>query len=210
MSQILVFGASISHGVGDTGGGWVDRLKRQLHSDMYSGGKSVGEKHTFFNLGIPGNTAADLLTRMPSEIEARGWREEEFVIVISVGTNDSKAVDSQDNKLFTVDQYKQNLQALIDKAKDYTEKIMFVGLTPVNESMLQPKFDAHFWQARVKEFDSAMTEVAKTNKVPKVELFEDCLSADWESKLFDGLHPNTAGHKLIADMVKPQLMELLK
>lgn len=35
MSQIFFFGASITQGVGDPQGGWVDRLKREIHEHMY-------------------------------------------------------------------------------------------------------------------------------------------------------------------------------
>lgn len=209
MAQVLFFGASVTQGVGDSDGGWVDRIKRDLHSNMYSGVEQVGERGSIFNLGVAGNTVEDLIKRFSDEVTARKWRDRDLVIVISIGLNDSKARDEPKNYLFTTEQYRHNLIELIKIAKQYSDKILFVGLNPVNEKMLQPKDHSYFTQDRVRQFDQVMSEVARLFAAEKVEIFEEFLNMDWPKMLFDGLHPNSLGHEWIAEKVKPKLLKMM-
>lgn len=208
MSQVIFFGASVTQGVGDAAGGWVDRLKGEIHKKMYA--ENMGEIFGIFNLGVSGNTAEDLLKRMPTEIEARKRKEEPFVLVISVGTNDSKATGKPENTIQTPAGFKENLQAIIKLARGYTDKILFVGLWPTDDTKTQPKGASYFWQERVRMFDRVMSETALQNNIQKVEIFDDFLKQDWRAMLFaDGLHPNSRGHQWIADRVRPKLWKLL-
>ena len=209
MAQILFFGASSVQGVGDSEGGWVERLKRELHQVMY-GTEGTGEKHAIFNLGIAGNTAEMVLRRFKQETESRVRTGQEIIFVFAVGTNDSKATDSRDNQLFTVEQFQQNLVTLLDEAKTYSDKLILVGITPTDDAKTQPKGSSYFSQQRVKAFDQAATAASQSHTVPKVEIFDDFLAQDWKSLLYeDGLHPNAKGHALIAQKVQPYLWKML-
>src|SRR5882724_10800098 len=94
MKNIFIFGASGVHGVGSGRGGWADKLKVAFHADMYEpGGK--GEQCEVYELGVPGNTIADLVGRLETDLHARLTKNvpEDTYIVFSAGTNDSKAIN---------------------------------------------------------------------------------------------------------------------
>ena len=63
MFSILAFGDSITYGLGATRYiGWAEQLKKYFQTEEYN---------YLYNLGIPGDTSADLLERIEIEANAR-------------------------------------------------------------------------------------------------------------------------------------------
>ena len=205
--RVLVFGDSITQGFWDSEGGWVSRLRKtydkvSIETDEYN-------EPYIFNLGVSGNTSDDLLTRFNDETKARANGESTFII--SIGVNDSRTkagVNFSDTKHYT-----QNLSKLLSLARKYSDKIIFIGLTPCVEERSNPVSwgDTGYTNGRIGEFDAALRNFCEENHVTFVEVFEPFSTAQNETELLpDGLHPNNVGQQLLADLVQPVLDDALK
>ncbi len=201
MTAILIFGDSIAHGSWDLEGGWAGRLRKLVDE------KIIATKQKFYcmiyNLSVDGNTTEDLLKRVEREIEIRA-EEEDMVVVFAVGINDSELIRGHEGPKVSPQRFKSNLGKLIDIARKRPSKIVFIGLTPVDEK----KATHLFWMPNtsyrndfVKEFDSIIEIAAKENGAGFVEVMEHFLEEDYRKLLFDGVHPNAGGHKKIFELV---------
>jgi lysophospholipase L1-like esterase len=215
MKQILIFGASITHGTGGENGGWADKVKLSLHKDMY-GTSNAGESYQVYELGVPGQALSDILDRFMAELHPRMHEKPENIcIVLAAGANDSKAVDAADNHLKTPDDFAANVHSFIHLAKDYTTNILCVGIAPVDESKTTPKqnplngHESYFSNERIKIFEQALQRTCETEGVYFVSVF-DQVPADWQQNYLwqDGLHPNEAGHEWLRSQIEPKLREL--
>lgn len=127
LMNICVFGDSIVWGANDfEKGGWVERLKVHCLQD--------GSNRDVYNLGISGDNTDKLLKRLEFETTLR----EPDVIVLAIGINDSQYISTKDNHRIGLEKFKDNLSELTKISKKFTDKIIFVGLTMVNEARTMP------------------------------------------------------------------------
>ena len=204
--RVLVFGDSITQGFWDIEGGWVSRIRKQYDQQMIDG--MYNDPPTIFNLGVSGNSSDDVLLRFENETKVRATEELAFVIAIGVNDARTKAgVNYSDTN-----RYKQNLGEILKLAKQHSNKILFIGLTPCVEERSNPVSwgDTGYTNGRIKEFDAALREFCDENQVRFVEVFKHFTNSEAGGKLLpDGLHPNDDGHQLIADVALPKIQELL-
>lgn len=123
---ICIFGDSIAWGASDyEKGGWVERLR------VY-----FGEKYNIdiYNLGVSGDATEDLLVRVENELKVR----EPNIIVFAIGVNDTQFVHSANSNRISEGDFRNNVGKLYVIAKKFTPEIIFVGLTPVDESKTEP------------------------------------------------------------------------
>jgi len=204
--RILIFGDSVTQGFWDIDGGWVDRLRRS-YDQLYFDGTN-DDPPTVFNLGVSGDSSNELVLRFEPEIKAR--QNQEVAIVVAIGVNDSR---SHGDKMFSnTKTYRSNLEQLLTTAQKYTKQILFVGLTPCVDSRTNPTAwgNTCYSNERLSEFDNELQSFCRESSVDFVDVL-DTFRAEQEKRelLPDGLHPNGDGHKLIADLVKPNLDQLL-
>jgi lysophospholipase L1-like esterase len=202
--RILVFGDSITWGGYDTEGGWADRIKRQMITDFVG----EGEKHQLYNMGIGGETSTGLLARIEAETTARQSSSWQFAFVIATGINDTRDVDQPGNIETTPELFAENLHGIIQIAKKYSSKILVLGLTLAQSETLQFK-NLTYKNDVIRAYDQIITDVTTAEGVPKVALLH-ALEDGAAKGLYvsDGLHPNDAGHELIASLVQPELAKL--
>jgi len=204
MKAILCFGASITFGRGDqVNGGWTGRLKKYWEANDYY--------NAVYNLGIPGNTTADLLERFETECKARAVKkrdDDKFVILFGIGTNDTKYIDNTDNAQTLPKEFEENINKLINIAKKYSDKIGVIGLIPVNESKTNPYENTYFFNKRIKEFNSIMKKCCKNGSIYFIDLFSKWESMKYNNLLGDGLHPNAKGYDLMFGQIKEFLVEI--
>ncbi len=204
--RVLVFGDSITQGFWDIDGGWVSRIRK--HYDQLCIDGTDPDSPTIFNLGVSADSSSDVLARLAVETKARA--NQEVALVISVGVNDSRTKSG--TNFSDPEQYKRNLAAILERAKEYSSKIMFVGLTPCAEERSNPVAwnDTGYTNDRIKEFDATLREFCTANSVAFIEVFEPFTNAQAKTELLpDGVHPNSEGHQLIATLVLPQLEVML-
>ncbi len=197
--RILVFGDSIVYGAWDEEGGWVQRLRKFIDMRMLS--QNFDPYYTVYNLGVSGDKTSDLIKRLDEEIPVRIEEKDEVMIIFGIGINDSgRKVD-----LVT---FEGNLSKIIKTSKKFASKIVFIGLTPVDESKTVPTGwddSLSYDNQTVQKYDEVIKSVCKLNDVQFVEIFNVMIKKDYKKLLEDGLHPNSDGHKEIFNIVKAKL-----
>jgi len=207
MARICVFGDSITYGAWDKEGGWVQRLRKFLDK------KTLSEENSYFlvyNLGISGDTTEDLLERFDFEIRQRFKEKEKTFIIFAIGANDSYFLHSKNGFRTPIEKFKENVCELIKLAQIFSSKIIFVGLTLVDEAKTTPipwDINKSYKNEYIKRYNEIIKSVCKENKIYFVEIFEDWAKTDYKKLLEDGLHPNSKGHQKIFETVKDFLIE---
>lgn len=208
--RVLVFGDSITQGFFDVEGGWVNRLRK--HYDEILIQDNDDSQPTVFNLGVSGDFTRSILKRFENEVTARIWPGEEFVFVIATGTNDT--LYRKDEHESEPEKYKVELAELVKIAKNYSDKILLVGLFPIVDRLLQPapfsETGKCYSTDRMKLFDAALREFGEQNRLPYVDLWSEFEKQDnLEAVFYDGIHPNDKGHQMIYELLQPKLQELI-
>jgi lysophospholipase L1-like esterase len=187
--DICIFGDSITWGANDNeGGGWVTRLRNDLAERDIS----------VYNCGISGDNTDDLLQRFGVEAKAR----EPEVIVFAIGINDSQYTGGRENTRVSKEKFVSNLQELTTQAKKFTNKILFVGLTHVDELKVMPipwsDENKNYDNTNVDLYNSLVEQVCKEHGLP----FLNILSLVAAEEMDDGLHPNAEGHRKMYKAIK--------
>lgn len=211
MTQIYVFGDSVGYGAWDKEGGWVARLRKFLDKISMSGKGNL--YYMLYNESISGNNTWDLLERFEFEIKQRlRERDRDDIIIFAIGGNDSRYLNKKENLQTTSEQFRENIEKLIKLARKITLKIVFVGITPLDESRTTPiswSPTKYYLMELVVRNNKILREVCKKNKILFIDVFERFLKTNYKKNLLykDGLHPSTEGHKLIFDVVKDLLIK---
>jgi lysophospholipase L1-like esterase len=206
--NILVFGDSVIHGYWDTEGGWVQRLrsfidkKNLTDPDFYC---------SIYNLGIPGNITTDVLKRFESETEERFDKNEEMIFIFGIGGNDAQFIHSKNDMRTSPEELRNNIKKLIELAKNYSSKIIFVGVAQVDESKTNPipwATDKYYKNKNLEKYNEIIKYVCEENKVHFVNVIDNFKKPNYKDLLdSDGLHPNSEGHKLIFTIIKDFLIK---
>lgn len=203
MNAILIFGASGAFGIGiDPKLGWVGRLKSDFEAK---------EKYNaVYNLGVPGDTSSDLLKRFETEASARikkRWPKDKYAIVFSIGTNDSASKEKEGNPINDLNTLSKNMLKLISKAKEFTDRVLVMGLWPVDEERVQPYEAYYFSNERIKNYHEAIKGICNEMNVPFLDKFEELINSDYKQLLLDGLHGTKEGYEKLYCFVKDWLLE---
>jgi lysophospholipase L1-like esterase len=206
MARILVFGDSITYGAWDLKGGWVQRLREFLDeknlSDLDNADFSV------YNLGISGDTTEDLLERFEFEAEKRMKEDDEMIFIFAIGINDSQFIHSLNSPKISVVKFQDNFQKFINFAQKFSQKIIFVGLTSVDEAKTIPwDIDKSYKNEHIKRYNQIIKQICEENKIHFIKLFDKFSKINYKKLLKDGLHPNSEGHQKIFEIVRDFLEE---
>jgi len=195
--NVCIFGDSITWGAWDREmGGWLNRLRIFIENDNYP--------FIIYNNGVSCDTTRDLLERFNVECEAREPR----VIIFAIGINDAMLCYNNGELMVKEEEFKDNLEKLLKLAANQCGKIIFTGLTKINEEIYKQndgikEGDAFFGNGNIKKYNLIIKEFAKENNLLFIELFDLIKDSDLE----DGLHPNAQGHEKIFQKVKECLIE---
>ncbi|MBI4086592.1 hypothetical protein HY416_01270 [Candidatus Kaiserbacteria bacterium] len=191
--DICVFGDSITHGASDyKKGGWVERLKAycmEKYADV-----------SIYNLGISGDTSSGVLRRFKVEAEER----EPDITIFAVGINDSRYAESKEKRQVSADVFEKNLAKLLFLSRKIADKVMFVGLTEVDESKTMPilcDIERYYDNESVREYNGIIENCCEKNDVEYVSMKGVVVADDLE----DGLHPNSHGHEKMFQAVLKKL-----
>lgn len=206
MPQILVFGDSTAYGAWDKEGGWAERMK------IFTNKKAISSGLKFYcvvyNLAIDGDTTSGVIKRFENETKER-IQEEEIIIIFAIGINDSCFIKNTEEFLTPADKFENNIQQLVSCAQKLASKIIFVGLTPVEEIKTNPfpwnNTGKCYKNKDIQKYDYTIKSICQKNKIHFIEIFENFKKADYKNLLEDGLHPNSEGHKMIFEIVKDYL-----
>ena len=179
---ILFFGDSLTAGYGLA----QDEAFPALIGKKFN---QSGKSTKVVNAGLSGETTAGGLSRID-------WilRQPVDIFVLELGANDGL-------RGLPLDQTEKNLQAIIDKVrKKYPSvKIVLAGMmVPPN---MGPEYTARFKRI--------FPELAKKNNLVLIPFLLEDVAGKEELNQPDGIHPNTEGHKIVANNVYKVLDPLI-
>jgi lysophospholipase L1-like esterase len=123
------------------------------------------------------------------------------IIIFAIGANDMCHIKSKDNSGTNIEKFQNDLTELVNQAKKFTDKIIFIGLTKVDELKTMPvSWDStrFYDNDYVSKYNLVIKEFCQDNKL----MFIDMLDLINKEDLEDGLHPNSQGHKKMFERIK--------
>lgn len=179
MKQIIcLFGDSITRGLWDREhGGWAKRLKYCLENN--------NSNIRVCNYGVSGDTTDDLLARF--DIICKSKKPQS--IFLAIGINDLQYINEEDNLRIFIKKFRNNYNTLLKKAKKYTNTIVCLGLTKINENKMI--FNKFYINKIVKLYNTKIKQACEINNVFFLDVYGLLVNSDLE----DGIHPNSKGHK---------------
>ena len=183
--RICFFGDSFINGTGDPDYlGWTGRACKAAASNKHS--------LTYYNLGIRGNTSAQIENRWQVEANLRLLPECESRLVFSFGVNDTRIESGA--LLVDPDSSITTARRLLGGAKVQYPTLM-VGPPPVEEAAAN---------VRIEQTSLAYRELCAELEIPYLETYQP-LSQNliWmqEVAMVDGAHPAAGGYEVLASLV---------
>ena len=177
---IVILGDSLTAGFGVT----VDeafpaRLQARLRQEGYG--------YRVVNAGVSGDTSAGGLRRVDWILRARPE-----IVVVALGANDGL-------RGLSVSQLTSNLSAIVERLTAERARVLLAGMR------LPPNYGDRY----TREYAAAFAEVARRGKTPLMPFLLEGVAAEVRLNQPDGIHPNAAGHQVIADHLWPYLQPLL-
>lgn len=209
--NLIFFGDSIMQGLWDEEGGWASRVKQDIYSDQLEKAEAWKDWNIVYMRANSSETSEGLKDRVGSELRAAGdSSDHSWTMVFSIGMNDCTINQEAENEVSKED-FRDNLAEIIDSAGKVVDRIIVVGLNPVDESLIGPENkEEYYLNTEVEEYDGILREVAEEKGLKFISVFQELESdTEWNKKLFDGLHPNTEGHKKLYEVVKRPVFEEL-
>jgi acyl-CoA thioesterase I len=178
---ITVLGDSLTAGLGVAADeAFPARLEARLRREGFA--------YRVINAGVSGDTTAGGLRRV-------GWvlRARPEVVLVALGANDGLRGQS-------LAAMRNNLEAIIVRFKASGARVLLAGMR------LPPNYGLEYTQA----FAAVFPEVARRTRVTLMPFLLEGVAADPHLLQPDGLHPNAAGHMIIADRLWPYLRPLVR
>jgi acyl-CoA thioesterase-1 len=178
---LLVFGDSISSGLGLVGGkGWVSLLAERL--------KAEGYRYTVVNGSISGDTTAGGRARLKDFLA----QYKPQIVVLELGGNDALRGGN-------LTATRANLEAMVAAAQSARAKVLLIGM------QVPPNYGSTY----AREFEATFRDVAAAKRVPLVPAFFAGFGEDLAQFQSDRIHPNTGAQPRLLDNVWPLLLPLL-
>lgn len=179
--KIIAFGDSLTAGFGLTE---KESYPYLLHEKL----KADGYNYQVVNAGVSGDTSL-------GGLERSDWvlgQEDAAIIILELGANDLL-------RGVPVPKMKENLDKIIRKAKARNLKVLLCG-------MLAPPTMGQEYQ---REFTAAFPALANEHKVEFLPFLLENIALKKELNQADGIHPNAAGARIMADNIYKALKPML-
>lgn len=227
MRKICLFGDSISKGV------IIDKVMQRYattknsFANLISSGASWMNISNYSMLGCTISKGRSLITRHIRDVEGCD------IAVLEYGGNDSDhnwaeiaaAPDTDHSPKTPLAEFESSYRSIIDNLKGMGKKIVMINLPPIDEHKYFNWFSQGLdgesilkWlggsERRIYEFhegyNEAVCRVARDENIPLLDIRSPFLAkGNYSSYLCDdGIHPNEAGHRLIAGAIEGALPDL--
>ncbi len=179
--QVVVLGDSIAAGLGlPRQESFPARLQEKIDA--------AGLRYEVVNAGVSGDTSAGGLRRLDWSLDG-----DVRVLILELGANDGL-------RGLSADEMARNLSAIIERARARDVEVLLCGMeAPPN-----------FGQAYTRAFRDAYAAVARRHGVPFIPFVLDGVAGLPEMNQSDGIHPNAAGARKVADTVWSRLQPMLQ
>jgi acyl-CoA thioesterase-1 len=177
--RILALGTSLTQGLGLPPG---TELTALLEAKL----KAKGIDATVINAGVSGDSSAGGLARLDWSLA-----DNPHAAIVELGSNDAlRGIAPQETE--------KNLSAILSKLQDRHIPVLLLGMkAPRN---LGPEYDA--------AFDAIYPKLAKKYDTLFYPFVLDGVAMNAKLNQADGIHPNPAGEKIIADRLFPDVLQL--
>ena len=140
------------------------------------------------NAGVSGDTTAGGVSRL-------SWilKQEPQIVVVELGANDAL-------RGLSVQMTQENLGRMISSLKEAGVRVLLVGM------MVPPNYGSEY----AERFNGVFPSLSDELGVPLVPFLLEGVAAEPELNQADGIHPNAAGHRRVAETVLPFLEAILK
>ncbi len=180
-SRVLVaLGDSLTAGLGVTPDeAWPAQLQTRLRRE--------GWDYRVVNAGVSGDTTAGGLRRLD-------WilRSDPAIVIVALGANDGLRGQS-------VAAMRDNLSAIVERLRARGVRVLLAGM----------RMPPNYGGAYAHEFAAAFDAVARRTGVALMPFLLEGVGAAPALNQADGIHPNAAGHRLIAEAIWPYVKPLL-
>jgi acyl-CoA thioesterase-1 len=144
--------------------------------------------HRFVNAGVSGDTSGDALRRLDAALVP-----ETRVLVVALGANDGL-------QGVPVETMRQNLRQIIERARARDIRVLLCGMESLPNRGLE----------YVLRFHNVFPELAAEYGIPLMPFLLRNVLGRQDLNLPDGLHPNAAGMRVIANEMWPWMEPLLR
>jgi len=177
---VVAFGDSLTAGLGVAAEeAWPALIEARLRREGY--------QYRVVNAGVSGDTTAGGLRRVDWVLRNRPQ-----VAVVALGANDGlRGLDT--------DAMERNLLAIVERLRASGARVLVAGM----------RVPTNYGDAYTQAFRDVFPDVAKRTGSALMPFLLDGVAADPRLNLPDGIHPNAAGHRVIAEHVWPHLVALL-
>ena len=181
---IVFFGNSLTAGYGldDPSLAFAGLIQHKIDS--------LGFSYKVINAGVSGETTAggnsriDWILKQPLDI-----------FILELGGNDGL-------RGIPVSETERNLQSILDKVKSsYPDAIRILAGMQIPPNL---------GQEYTKGFSELYPQIAKRNNISLIPFLLENVGGESKLNLSDGIHPNEAGHRIVAENVWKVLKEDLK
>ena len=162
----------------------------------------------FINRGISGNRCFELLDR---------WQEDcidlkPTILSILVGINEIGAMDINVDGA-SLDNNEKSYRAILDRVKKELPETLIIIMEPFYGDSKNERWDT-FYKAHIGELQKRTRKIAEDYGavfVPLQDMFDSCREkTDIFNLIWDGVHPTTCGHQLIANQWKKYVKEAIE
>jgi len=182
--------------------------------------KAAGTPLSVCNAGVRGNTTKNALARLAKDVLAHKPR----VVVIQFGIN-AAAMDVWKTPPATTPrvplaEYEENLRSIIATLRQQKVKPILMTTNPTRwtpklrelygKPPYRPEEADGFDSPVLAQYNEAVRRLSKELAGPLVEVHEAFVRRNPDKLLLDGMHPNDAGHQLVAELLVPVIREQLR
>jgi acyl-CoA thioesterase I len=178
---IVALGDSLTAGLGVAGDEAYPALLEQRL-------RSAGFAYRVVNAGVSGDTSAGGLRRLDWVLRSRPE-----IVIVALGANDGL-------RGLPVAALRDNLTAIVTRLRAGGARVLLVGM----------RLPPNYGDAYTREFAAAFQEVARRTSTTFLPFLLEGVAGEPGLNQADGIHPNAAGQRAVAERMWSSLQPLLR
>jgi acyl-CoA thioesterase-1 len=150
--------------------------------------RRAGYAYRVVNAGVSGDTSAGGLRRLDWVLRSRPE-----IVIVALGANDGL-------RGLPAAALRDNLTAIVTRLREAGVAVLLVGM----------RVPPNYGEAYARDFAAAFREVARRTSVAFLPFLLEGVAGDTRLNQPDGIHPNAAGQRIVAEHVWSELQRLVR